>query len=56
MSDITMCLHGCEMADHCYRWTAPQSRWQSMAEYKPDEDGKCDGFVSNKKVDIKCVC
>lgn len=34
MADITMCLNSaCPVRHKCYRWTAPQSPYQTVAEF-----------------------
>lgn len=44
--DISMCQNDeCPLRKQCYRYNAiPCEYMQSYAEFKPDEDGKCDHF------------
>jgi len=42
MADITMCLNGCGKQNLCYRWTAPASDYQSVCDFKPNDDGECE--------------
>ncbi len=45
MTDITKCLNeSCPIKHKCYRWTAPASDWQSIADFKPNDDGTCDNL------------
>lgn len=42
MSDITKCVNeGCPMRKTCWRWIAPGSERQAVAEFEPDLDGTC---------------
>ncbi len=49
MPDISMCMnHTCPSASKCYRHEAmPNAFWQSYADFKPDESGKCDSFLGH---------
>lgn len=43
MSDITMCVNtACPLNMECYRYRAIANDWQSICEFKPNEDGSCD--------------
>lgn len=44
MTDISKCPTGCDKQETCYRWTAPVGYWQSYADFKPDENGNCEGY------------
>jgi hypothetical protein len=46
MPDISMCLNKtCPLRDKCYRYLAHPSEWQSVGDFKPNEDGtSCDHF------------
>lgn len=48
MADISMCLHGCERARQCHRWTAIPEKYQSVSDFKPDEHGNCQNFWDNE--------
>ena len=50
MVDISKCVKGCDRQDKCYRWTAKGSDYQSYSNFKPDEKGECDSFMSNKNL------
>lgn len=51
MPDITVCLNmDCPLRLQCYRYTAMASNMQSFADFKPNENGKCNKFLNNKKV------
>ena len=42
MPDITMCKgYGCRARNHCYRFTAKPSRWQSWFAQTPGSNKKC---------------
>ena len=49
--DITMCSgKGCDLANKCYRYTAPKSKFRQSFFSEPpiDKDGKCDYFLKQK--------
>lgn len=48
MTDITKCANGCNQRLLCKRWTAPGSKYQSYAEFKPMADtGICEAYWPN---------
>ena len=49
MADITMCANKtCKVSYKCYRQTAtPDSRYQSMGLFEPNDRGVCEGFWYN---------
>jgi hypothetical protein len=51
MADITMCANQqCPSRETCYRFTAPANELrQSMADFKPNESGKCEDYWNNGK-------
>lgn len=45
MSDIGKCFgHGCPFKEYCYRFTAPESFWQSYFGEVPLKDGECEEY------------
>ena len=49
MSDISLCLNtSCPLREVCYRFKAVPSEYQSYADFKPDDNGKCDYFIKIK--------
>jgi hypothetical protein len=49
MSDISMCSgKDCPLKKKCYRYTAPQSDYQSWFNNPPIKDNECDYFWDNK--------
>jgi hypothetical protein len=45
MADITMCTGvGCPSKEHCKRYTANVSEYQSWFSAPPIKDGKCEMF------------
>lgn len=50
MPDISKCENEeCPLKEKCYRYTAiPSPDLQAYGWFKPDEDGKCNGFWDNK--------
>ncbi len=49
MPDITKCTNDfCTLKDRCYRYICDDWHWQEYDCYKPDADGKCDFFISEK--------
>ena len=46
MPDISKCENEeCPLKKKCYRYTAiPSPELQAYAYFKPDEDGKCEGY------------
>ena len=50
MTDISKCFNGCDKQEDCRRWTAPEGRLQSYMDFKPNEDGECNGFYDNQGV------
>lgn len=50
MADITMCLNKeCPLRFNCYRFNARANEFrQSYADFKPDENGKCESFWDRK--------
>lgn len=46
MADITMCANQkCIIRKDCFRFMAePKEHGQSWADFKPDENGKCEYF------------
>ena len=52
MVDISMCENQkCPLKLTCYRFNAKPSSYQSYVDFKPDKDGKCEGYWyrQNKK-------
>jgi len=52
MADISMCSgKDCPLKDKCYRYTAPQSEYQSWFTNPPikEEDKTCEYFWDNKE-------
>lgn len=49
--DISMCENQtCPLKEKCYRFMAePNPTYQSYADFKPDENGKCDFYYPLKK-------
>lgn len=46
MVDVEKCNNKeCPKRKSCYRFTSAESMNQSWGEYKPDKDGKCDGYI-----------
>ena len=48
MTDISKCSGGCDKQDSYHRWTCTAGMRQSYADFKPDEDGECEGFWDNE--------
>lgn len=49
MADISKCIGlNCKLKYHCYRYTAPDSYWQSYADYKPKNSKLCDNQIEQK--------
>ena len=45
MSDIAMCLGGdCPVKENCWRYMAPESRWQSYFQAPPFTEEGCEYF------------
>lgn len=54
MADITKCANKkCKIKEQCYRYTAPDSYWQSYAEFNKDKSIKdkkeCDNFILDRR-------
>jgi hypothetical protein len=50
MPDITMCIgNECLIKNYCFRFTAKPSGWQSFADFRCKEDGKCDHFLQDRR-------
>lgn len=53
MADITMCLNSaCPVKEKCYRFTAPQSHYQTVANFEFKYDNRvvsCDYFWLNSE-------
>jgi hypothetical protein len=48
MVDVAKCANAeCPRKSACYRFTAPESVWQSYAAFCPTDDGECYGFIDN---------
>ena len=50
--DITMCSgKGCNLANECYRYTAPKSKFGQSYFVEPpmDKDGKCEYYEKVRK-------
>lgn len=57
MADITKCKGiGCPIRDKCYRFTAPEGRWQSYSNFVPslnETKTECPYFYYNGGKDVK---
>lgn len=52
MPDISMCRnHECPLKDACYRYTATPSDRQPYHPYEPNENGTCDTFMQDRRVE-----
>jgi hypothetical protein len=52
MPDITMCLgNECSIRNYCFRFTATPSGRQSFSDFRCKEDGKCDNFLQDFRVE-----
>lgn len=46
MPDITMCSNSeCPFRNHCYRFRAVPSEYQSYTRFEPDADGRCESYI-----------
>jgi len=51
MADISKCKNNeCKKQETCYRFTAPESYWQSYSDFRPDENGECKHYWENTNV------
>lgn len=49
MPDISMCANQtCPKKESCYRFTAKPCKYQTYADFKPDEEGKCEYYWENE--------
>ena len=49
MADISKCSGtGCKLKYHCFRYTAPDSYWQSYSDFKPKNSKLCEHQIEQK--------